>query len=134
MRQAHLHVIGRAAGMGGMGGADRGEVKALRRLRPEKPVARPGGLDRLVPVPQRIEHRQARRGAVMATERVDHLRDRFGAHQRAGRVVDQHRVHPFGSAASPARTEASRVASPGTQVTGQGAAASAAARSPASSG
>jgi hypothetical protein len=88
----HLHVIGRITLKSRMGGKDRGEVKALRRLRPPEPVTRNRPLDQSRAAPQRIGHRKGRGRARMIGKGRDDGIDHLGRHAGAGHVMDQHQI------------------------------------------
>ena len=100
--QRHGDIVGGPAGMGGMGGADAGQVKPLWRLRAKQPVARlqPGDQAVLGP-PQRIGRGQRRGRAGMIVQRVQNPVDQRGADQWSGAVMDQHAVAPVGNRGQP---------------------------------
>ncbi|PAV67340.1 hypothetical protein WR25_01718 [Diploscapter pachys] len=86
----HLRIVGGLfiGGPAGMGGAERGQAKALRRLHTEQPVARD---DRTV-AHERVRNGEAGDRPLIGIERgqypVDHLR----RHEGPCRIVDQHPV------------------------------------------
>ena len=93
----HRHVVGGLAAVGAVGGEDRREVEALRRLRPPEPLARHrcqraavGG------APERVDDRQGREGRRRRVERRDHVGDQPPAGEGTRGVVDQHPVRRLG--------------------------------------